>query len=228
MCLAHIWFRFYAATGLVIEAILWPALILSNRGFQKSEMAQAMTPIERLLERARIFIERCETELDWENLSDDTIMDMGCGAYFSCTRALLEKFPQIGCLVAIDANNVMSEEIMEDEFFAEYFRKKILQFRLVDITNWNVLQQITNKRLAFQNMYDLLRPGGHAAVLFSISNPVGNCLLTLRARRNWVPYHNMYSKLRPNDRRHLALGQDRSGGMSNNITCKFSTPELAM
>ncbi|GFX56056.1 HTH_Tnp_Tc3_2 domain-containing protein [Trichonephila clavipes] len=111
---------------------------MALREFQKSEMAQARTLTERFLERARKFIKRCETELDWEDLSDDTIMDIGCGDHFLCTRALLEKFPRIGCLVAIDTVDVMSEEIMEDEFFAEYFRKKILQFRLLDITDWKI------------------------------------------------------------------------------------------
>ncbi|GFS40867.1 hypothetical protein TNIN_22671, partial [Trichonephila inaurata madagascariensis] len=170
--------------------------------FQKSEMAQAMALNKRLLEPARRFITRCEIELDWEDLSDDTIMDMGCGIHFSCTRALLEKFPRIGCLVAIDIVNVMTKEIREDEFFAEYFGKEILQFRHLDITDClknygkivnkivcrNVLQQVFDKEMAFQNMYDLLRPGGHAAILFCIATPVGTCHLRLSSSTNWAQH----------------------------------------
>ncbi|GFU07209.1 hypothetical protein TNCV_4946801 [Trichonephila clavipes] len=65
-------------------------------------MAQARAQNEQLLERACEFITRCQTELNWEDLSDDTVMDIGCGTHFLCIRALLEKFPRMGCLVASD------------------------------------------------------------------------------------------------------------------------------
>ncbi|GFX56081.1 hypothetical protein TNCV_1954011 [Trichonephila clavipes] len=100
---------------------------------QVSEMAQAKVLNEQFLEKAREFITRCKTELDWEDLSADMVMDIGCGKDFSCTKALLEKFPQMGCLLAIDTVPVMTNEIMEDEFFTEYFRNATLQFHLLDI-----------------------------------------------------------------------------------------------
>ncbi|GFY68552.1 uncharacterized protein TNIN_76441 [Trichonephila inaurata madagascariensis] len=128
-------------------------------------------------------------------------MDIGCGANLLCTRALLEKFPRMGCLVACDKVPIMTEEILKDEFLAEYVCKEILQFHLIDIVDCldyrnvvnkivcrNVLQQITDKELAFGNMYDLLRPGGHAGILFCIVNPVDACQVLINASRNWSQY----------------------------------------
>ncbi|GFS54392.1 hypothetical protein TNIN_409711 [Trichonephila inaurata madagascariensis] len=172
--------------------------------FQKSEMAQAMALNERLLEPARELIARCITELNWEDLSEDTVMDIGCGGFFLCTRALLEKFPRMGCLLAVDKFRTISNEIKEDEFFAEYFRNNSLQFHLADITDSsslefyrglihkivsrNMLQHVTDKEMAFQHMYDLLRPGGHAAVLFCIENPVETWRLIISTSTNWEQY----------------------------------------
>ncbi|GFR28662.1 jhamt [Trichonephila clavata] len=172
--------------------------------FQETEMAQARDPNEQLLEPVREFIERCITELDWEDLSDHTVMDIGCGDNFLCIRALLEEFPRIGCLLATDKFPILTEEIMEDEFFVEYFRKAILQFHLVDIVDSsslghyrnivnkivcrNVLQQIANKEFAIRNMYHLLRPGGHVGILFCIANPVGTWQQRMCTSRNWAQY----------------------------------------
>ncbi|GFX56058.1 hypothetical protein TNCV_1953781 [Trichonephila clavipes] len=42
-------------------------------------------------------------------------------------------------------------------------------------------------------MYDLLRPGGHAAVLFCISNPVGTCHLRLNSSPYWANHKGLGS-----------------------------------
>ncbi|GFY74064.1 hypothetical protein TNIN_435261, partial [Trichonephila inaurata madagascariensis] len=49
----------------------------------------------------------------------------------------------------------------------------------------STLQQIANKELAFQNMYNLLRPGGHAGIMFSIVNPLDACWLRISASPYW-------------------------------------------
>ncbi|GFS54387.1 hypothetical protein TNIN_409691 [Trichonephila inaurata madagascariensis] len=171
---------------------------------QVSEMAQAKVLNEQFLEKAREFITRCKTELNWEDLSEDTVMDIGCGKDFLCSRALLEKFPQIGCLLAIDALPVMTKEIMEDEFFAEYFRNATLQFHLFDIgdssghegyrnlvhkiVSRNMLHQVADKELAFKNMYDLLRPGGHAGIVFCLANDICTWQVIISSSKNWGQY----------------------------------------
>ncbi|GFY38707.1 uncharacterized protein TNIN_403741 [Trichonephila inaurata madagascariensis] len=40
--------------------------------------------------------------------------------------------------------------------------------------------------MAFQNMYDLLKPGGHAGILFNIANPFEKWLQ--RISTNWAQY----------------------------------------
>ncbi|GFQ71693.1 hypothetical protein TNCT_516601 [Trichonephila clavata] len=80
-------------------------------------MAQAMPQNEQMLEHAREFIKRCKTELNWKDLSNDIVMDIGCGVYLLCCRALLEEFPRMGCLLAGDKFDVLTTEIWTDSFF---------------------------------------------------------------------------------------------------------------
>ncbi|GFR28661.1 jhamt [Trichonephila clavata] len=171
---------------------------------QISEMAQAKVLNEQILEKAREFITRCKTELNWEDLSEDTVMDIGCGSDFLCSRALLEKFPRMGCLLAIDTVSFMTSEIMADEFFAEYFRNATLQLHLVDIMDSsgledyrnfihkivcrNMLHQVADKELAFKNMYDMLRPGGHAGIIFCLANDICTWQIIISSSKNWGQY----------------------------------------
>ncbi|GFQ71692.1 uncharacterized protein TNCT_516591 [Trichonephila clavata] len=52
----------------------------------------------------------------------------------------------------------------------------------------NTLQQIVNKELAFQNMYYLLKRGGHAGIIFCLANPVGSWQLKISSSENWGQY----------------------------------------
>ncbi|GFV00603.1 uncharacterized protein TNCV_915431 [Trichonephila clavipes] len=173
-------------------------------------MAQVRPP-NQMLEQAREFIMRCKTELKWEDLSEDFVMDIGCGVHFLCCRALLEKFPLIFCVLATDIAPLFAVETLADKFLGKYFRNMSLQFHPIDITDRssleefenriskivcrNTLQQIANKELAFKNMYHLLKPGGHAGIMFCLANPVGSWQLKISSSKNWGQYRRHVTPL---------------------------------
>ncbi|GFV74351.1 uncharacterized protein TNCV_5127941 [Trichonephila clavipes] len=150
-------------------------------------MAQARPQNEQMLEQAREFITRCKTELKWGNLSKDLVMDIGCGVF------------------------VFKEEILADKFLKKYFEDLSPQFHPIDITDRsdleeyenhisknvckNTLQQIANKELAFQNMYHLLKPGGHARISFCLANPIGSWQLKISSSKNWGQYRRHVTPL---------------------------------
>lgn len=179
-----------------------------SRSIQTLEMAaSARVPNEGMMQDARVFIERCKSELNWEDLSNDTVMDVGCGYFFYSTRALLEKFENIECLIAIDKTpSIMNRGLsaVNEQIYENLLETECFQFHVIDILNSeffhengglldkivcrNTLQQISDKDIAFRNMYAALKPGGHAAILFCLTNPVGIWQSTMTASENWRQY----------------------------------------
>ncbi|GFT77548.1 hypothetical protein NPIL_20011 [Nephila pilipes] len=168
-------------------------------------MAQAMASFDAIFQQARDFITRCKIEFKWEDLSNHLVMDIGCGAFFYCTRAILEQFPEVACVVPIDRNaHIIKLERSFGEDFEIRLRDARIQFHPVDILDSvcvqefngkidkivcrNTLQQICNKEQALRNIYDMLRPGGHAGILFCLANPVGTWQSTISSMEKWKQY----------------------------------------
>ncbi|GFS92664.1 uncharacterized protein NPIL_192311, partial [Nephila pilipes] len=137
------------------------------------------------------FVTKCKNELKWEDLSKDTVMDVGCGYNFYCSRAILHQFPNVGRLIAFDKHPcvIMEKRSFKDELFENKIMSKTIQCSAADIeirdslqpykgsidkvVSRNVFYQIQNKELAIENIYHLLKPGGDAALLFWLDNPMG-------------------------------------------------------
>ncbi|GFU12966.1 uncharacterized protein NPIL_650421, partial [Nephila pilipes] len=146
---------------------------------------------DRTFGGASNFVTKCKNELKWEDLSNDTVMDVACGCNFDCSRAILHQFPNVGCLIALDKHPsvIMEKRQFKDEMFENKIMSQIVQYFSADIERRDSLQpykgsidkvvsrhgfyQIENKELAIENIYHLLKPGGDAALLFWLDNPVG-------------------------------------------------------
>ncbi|GFT17890.1 uncharacterized protein NPIL_113441, partial [Nephila pilipes] len=147
--------------------------------------------LDRTLGGASDFVTKCKNEFKWEDLSKDTVMDVGCGYSFHCSRAILHQFPNVGRLIALDKHPsvILEKRSFEDEMFENKIMSQVVQFFAADIEIRDSLQpykglidkvvsrngfyQIENKELAIENIYHLLKPGGDAALLFWLDNPMG-------------------------------------------------------
>ncbi|GFT14797.1 hypothetical protein NPIL_324811 [Nephila pilipes] len=76
------------------------------------------------LEAARTFIRRCQTELKWDNLSNVTVMDVGCGYFLECCTVLLEQFPDVEKVIGLDSDVRVFGSKLSNEV-VEKFKEKI-------------------------------------------------------------------------------------------------------
>ncbi|GFT93795.1 uncharacterized protein NPIL_8221 [Nephila pilipes] len=160
------------------------------------------------------FVTKCKNEFKWEDLSKDTVMDVGCGYNFYCSRAILHQFPNLGRLIALDKHPsvIMRRRQFKDEMFENKIMSKRVQRCSADIEIRDSLQpykgsidkvvsryvfnQIENKELAIENIYHLLKPGGDAALLFWLDNPMCAWYSKIISMKKWSKYIDT-SKLIP-------------------------------
>ncbi|GFQ71967.1 jhamt [Trichonephila clavata] len=53
------------------------------------------------------FIKSCADEFQWKDLSEDVVMDIGCGHELNCCKAILMQFPEVKALIAVDNNRTV-------------------------------------------------------------------------------------------------------------------------
>ncbi|GFU04737.1 hypothetical protein TNCV_4377651 [Trichonephila clavipes] len=51
---------------------------------------------------AEDFVKMCAHELQWGDLTEDVIMEIGCGTALPCCKAILKLFPGVKALIAVD------------------------------------------------------------------------------------------------------------------------------
>ncbi|GFT25326.1 hypothetical protein NPIL_467951 [Nephila pilipes] len=90
---------------------------------------------DRTFGGASNFVTKCKNELKWEDLSKDTVMDVGCGYNFYCSRAILHQFPNVGLLIALDKypSVIMEMRPFKDELFENKIMSKTIQCSAADI-----------------------------------------------------------------------------------------------
>ncbi|GFQ95930.1 jhamt [Trichonephila clavata] len=133
------------------------------------------------------FIKSCADEFQWKDLSEDVVMDIGCGHELNCCKAKLMQFPEVTALIAVDNNRTVLKKT--------HFRDRRIQFCFGDIRSrdslksyegkmdkvisTNTFHQILDKEKAFRNVYRLLKPGGEAGFFFCVNSCAHNFLTIL-------------------------------------------------
>ncbi|GFT36432.1 hypothetical protein NPIL_185801, partial [Nephila pilipes] len=133
------------------------------------------------------FVNECVLEFRWTDLSNDLIMDVGCGHDFNCCNFILKEFPDIKYLVAIDNDPSVFEnaDYIDERIYCCVGnieeRETLLPFegQMDKIISTGTIDVISNKKLVFENVYHLLKPGGEAAFLFTLNHCYYNFLTVL-------------------------------------------------
>ncbi|GFR27176.1 jhamt [Trichonephila clavata] len=92
------------------------------------------------------FVQRCADEFQWKDLSEDVVMDIGCGDELNCCKAIMMQFPEVKALIAVDKESTVFE--------TERFRNRIefyvgdIQERFVDLLLVLIDSSVTTGRLA--------------------------------------------------------------------------------
>ncbi|GFT35011.1 uncharacterized protein NPIL_394151 [Nephila pilipes] len=148
------------------------------------------------------FINMCGTKLNWKNLSNVIVMDVGCGNVFDCCKAILQQFPDVGHLIALDKmSNIRNVGLFKKylkalgerfQFYvADVQIKPIVQYYegMIDkIVSRNAFQEISNKKLAFENVFRMLKPGGETAITFNLNDEISTWLEKMVSIPKWNKY----------------------------------------
>ncbi|KAF8778193.1 hypothetical protein HNY73_014938 [Argiope bruennichi] len=141
------------------------------------------------------FLDYCISQFGWTDLSNDTVLDIGCGKHLNLATALLEKFSKVKSVVNIDRN----PEIVVHA--RRLIRRKILKCHVADIEDRDSLEgfegrinkvistytfhHIRKIKEAFRNVHLVLRPGGEAGFLFYIRSGAHEWLTEMLSKPKW-------------------------------------------
>ncbi|GFT35017.1 uncharacterized protein NPIL_394171 [Nephila pilipes] len=156
------------------------------------------------LPKANEFILQCMWKLKWKNLSKDVVMDLRFGMYFSCSRAILEQYPDVGCVIALDNPYIIRDRSFSDKRFEKHINNEKITFssasietrisleayagKIDKIVSWNAFQQIHRKERALENVYHMLKPGGHVGMWFYLNNPEYSWPWKMKSTGKWDQY----------------------------------------
>ncbi|CAL1275214.1 unnamed protein product [Larinioides sclopetarius] len=143
------------------------------------------------------------TSLEWGHLSGELVMDVGCGEGNMSTKCILNLFPQIRKIIAIDIDPYC---IQRSKI---YHKHKKVEYRRADVTMMDELQRwkrqfskivcancitfIEEQERAFMNMFHLLKPGGQAALFFTLKSESDDVYLEMNNKSKWTKYFQMES-----------------------------------
>lgn len=146
------------------------------------------------------------SKFQWDDLSEDTCMDIGCGNGRSSVY-LLTNYPQIKRVIAIDS---MGSKIVEAQI--ENPHPKI-EYHIADIEKKDTLerwegqiskvistycfQQLVTAEVGFHHVYQLLAPGGEAVIHFSLQSAFFDWFQDVVENSKWAAFVSESSKRIP-------------------------------
>ncbi|GFT54834.1 hypothetical protein NPIL_440501 [Nephila pilipes] len=132
------------------------------------------------------FVKTCADEFKWKDLSRDVVMNIGWGANQYCCKAILHEFPDINTLIAVDERVVPNQATLTHEKIqlinGNIQERQSLQKyegKMNKVVSTSIFSAIKDKELAFRNVYRLLKPGGEAAVSFSLDSVLNEFLTAM-------------------------------------------------
>ncbi|GBN69597.1 hypothetical protein AVEN_244132-1 [Araneus ventricosus] len=142
------------------------------------------------------FVKLCASTFGWEDLSEDTVMDVGCGKGLYCARTVLENFPNVKSIIALDGSPAQLEGITFKSpritrLLADILKRTDIhryEGKVDKVISTHVLHQIQNKEKVFKNVYRLLKPGGEAGFLFTSDFGLYHVLNNLRQDSKYKDY----------------------------------------
>ncbi|GFT13281.1 hypothetical protein NPIL_624671 [Nephila pilipes] len=114
-------------------------------------------------------------------------MDVGCGRDLNFFKAILKRFPRVGALVGIDKDPSVSQTAHVKNkriwcYVANIVKRETLtvfEGMMDKVISTNTVNKIPKKKLMFENVYRLLRPGGEAAFFFILDSCYHTFLMAL-------------------------------------------------
>ncbi|GFU05972.1 hypothetical protein NPIL_148281, partial [Nephila pilipes] len=134
------------------------------------------------------FIKNCAKVFHWKDLSEDVIMDIGCGEEMNCCNTMLEEYPNVKGIIAVDNELAVYRFVQTrriDKIHAclgDIEKRESLSYyegKMNKVISTSTFHHIQDKELAFQNVFHLLKPNGEAAFYFYLDNSFQQSVLAM-------------------------------------------------
>ncbi|CAL1289943.1 unnamed protein product, partial [Larinioides sclopetarius] len=152
------------------------------------------------LDSVKYFISKKLPQLGWgQTQGKEVVLDVGCGPGRNTIQLVLPLFPRAEKIVAIDFLPNMIE------FARDHNYHPLIEYNVANIENWSMVEQwrgqisklisihcvhwMKDKRRGFQNMFDLLKLGGEAALCFVMLSPLFDVTLELETNPKWSKFY---------------------------------------
>ncbi|GBO41008.1 Juvenile hormone acid O-methyltransferase [Araneus ventricosus] len=153
------------------------------------------TPVDHV----KYFISEKLLQFGWGPTQEkEVVLDVGCGPGGNTLQLVLPLFPQAEKIFAIDFLPDMIE------FARNHNYHPLIEYSVANIENWSMVEQwkgqisklisihcvhwMKDKKRGFQNMFQLLKPGGEAALCFLMSSPIFVVTLELESNPKWSKF----------------------------------------
>lgn len=148
--------------------------------------------------QTRGFFRKISDALKWNSNEMELLMDIGCGSGERSTKFLSFMYPRADEIIAIDPEEKNIEEAIT---FNQYPK---VNYVVADIGDWSTLEYwegkvshmvslrhlnfVLNQKIAFKNMFSLLKPGGEAALLIPVASYIYEVIRRVKEKPKWKPY----------------------------------------
>ncbi|GFS56812.1 methyltransf_25 domain-containing protein [Trichonephila inaurata madagascariensis] len=148
--------------------------------------------------QTQMLFRKVSDKLKW-NLHDiELLMDVGCGSGERSTKYITFLYPRATEIIAIDPRK---ELIAEAKKFNQYPK---VDYVVADISDWDSLEMwkgkvshmvslrylnfVLDQRIAFDNMFHLLKTDGEVVLLFPTGAEVYQYIQNVTQKPKWRPY----------------------------------------
>ncbi|GIY93087.1 methyltransf_25 domain-containing protein [Caerostris extrusa] len=149
----------------------------------------------------------------WKDLSGEVVMDVGCGDGSESTKCILQLFPRVKKIIAIDKlRRVIAAAKRENAHPKIEYHVANITKKLTLMTWYNKISKIISfhcfefvkLKAAFQNVFFLLKPGGEGVIVLMTSNAFRDAYDEMLGNPMWS--------------RHLKNRKGPSAGFANYVT----------
>ncbi|GIX88237.1 methyltransf_25 domain-containing protein [Caerostris darwini] len=202
-------------------------VITSNSTFVKLDTVfRFSTMIAEEYNVRYILLRKLKSYPQWKDLSGEVVMDIGCGDGSESTKCILQLFPRVEKIIAIDKlRRVIAAAKRENahpqiEYHVANITKKLTLMtwynKISKIISFHCFEFVKLKE-AFRNVFFLLKPGGEGVIVLMTSNAFRDAYDEMLENPMW--------------RRYLKNRKGPSAGFANYVThfeCQALAQEVGL